>query len=206
MRLRTDHTQMTAAAKAGLSAATARRIERDPRPPSAKRQRRIWRTRPDPLAGLWDEEIVPLLKAAPGLRPITLFDELARRHPERVGPSFRRTLERRVAQWKALHGSDLNVIFPQIQQPGRMGLSDFTNGNDLGVTVGGPALEHRLYHFALAFSGFEHARSCSAARAIRPWPAGWRMRCACSAASRGSIAATASRPPSVIWPCRMPKT
>src|ERR1035437_3341177 len=157
MRLRTDHPQMTAAAKAGLSAATARRIHLDPRPPSAKKQRRIWRTRPDPLDGLWSEEIVPPLTAAPGLRPITLFDELARRHPERVGPSFRRTLERRVANWKALHGSNLNVIFPQIQQPGRMGLSDFTNGNGLGVIVGGQPLEHRLYHFALAFSGFEHA-------------------------------------------------
>ena len=157
MRLRTDHPQMTAAAKAGLSAATARRIDLDPRPPSAKKQRRSWRTRPDPLDGLWDEEVVPLLTAAPGLRPITLFDELARRHPERVGPSFRRTLERRVAHWKALHGSNLKVIFPQIQQPGRMGLSDFTNGNGLGVVVGGQPLEHRLYHFALAFSGFEHA-------------------------------------------------
>ena len=157
MRLRTDHAQMTAATKAGLSAATARRIELDPRPPSATKQRRTWRTRPDPLDGLWDEEIVPLLTAAPGLRPITLFDELVRRHPERVGPSFRRTLERRVAHWKALHGTNLNVIFPQIQQPGRMGLSDFTNGNGLGVIVGGQPLEHRLYHFALAFSGFEHA-------------------------------------------------
>ena len=157
MRLHTDHTQATAAVKAGLSVATARRIDHDPRPPSAKKQRRTYRTRPDPLAGLWDEEIVPLLRAAPGLRPITLFDELARRHPGRIGASFRRTLERRVAEWKALHGSDQDVIFPQIQQPGRMGLSDFTDANGLGVIVGGQPLEHRLYHFALACSGFEHA-------------------------------------------------
>ena len=157
MRLRTDHPQMTAAAKSGLSIASARRIDLDPRPPSAKKRPRTWRTRADPLVGLWNEEIVPLLTAAPGLRPITLFDELARRHPDRIGPSFRRTLERRVAHWKALHGSDRKVIFPQTQQPGRMGLSDFTNGNGLGVIVGGLPLEHRLYHFALAFSGFEHA-------------------------------------------------
>ena len=68
MRLRTDHPQMTAAAKAGLSGATARRIDVDPRPPSARKQRRTWRTRPDPLEGLWDEEILPLLVAAPGRR------------------------------------------------------------------------------------------------------------------------------------------
>ena len=38
-----------------------------------------------------------------------------------------------------------------------MGLSDFTNMADLGVTVAGERLDHRLYHFRLAYSGFEHA-------------------------------------------------
>ena len=156
MRLRTDQTQAMAATKAGLSVATARRIDHDPRPLHAKKPPRSYRTRPDPLAGLWDEEIVPLLQGAPGLRPITLFDELVRRHPDRVGPSFRRTLERHVALWKALHGADRDVIFPQIQQPGRMGLSDFSDATELGVIVGGQPLDHRLYHFALAYSGFEH--------------------------------------------------
>jgi hypothetical protein len=157
MRLHTDHTQATAAIKAGLSVATARRIDHDPRAPGAKKQRRVYRTRRDPLAGLWDEEIVPLLRAAPGLRPITLFDELTRRYPDRIGASFRRTLERRVADWKALNGSDRDVMLPQTQQPGRMGQSDFTDVNRLGIIIGGQPLEHRLYHFALAYSGFEHA-------------------------------------------------
>ena len=112
--------------------------------------------RPDPLAGLWDEEVVPMLQTAAGLRLISLFDELARRHPDRIWPSFRRTLERRVAEWKALHGGDRDVMFPQVQQPGRMGLSDFTDANDLGVIVAGRPLDHRLYHVALACSGFEH--------------------------------------------------
>src|SRR3546814_13295766 len=45
-------------------------------------------------------------------------------------------------------------------EPGRMGLSDFTEMGDLGpltVTVAGMILDHRLYHFRLAYSGFEHA-------------------------------------------------
>ncbi len=157
MRLRTDHTQATAAAKAGMSIATARRIDQDRRPPATNKERRSYRTRADPLEGLWNEEIVPMLEAAPGLRPITLVGELARRHPDRIGRSFRRTLERRVAVWKALNGGSHDVIFPQVQQPGRMGLSDFTDVSDLGVVVGGRHFEHRLYHFALACSGFEHA-------------------------------------------------
>ena len=57
---------------------------------------------------------------------------------------------------EALHGSDRDVMFRQVQQPGRMGLSDFTDANDLAVIVAGRPLDHRLYHFALACSGFEH--------------------------------------------------
>jgi len=38
-----------------------------------------------------------------------------------------------------------------------MGLSDFTEVADLGVTIAGQNLDCRLYHFRLPFSGFEHA-------------------------------------------------
>jgi hypothetical protein len=38
-----------------------------------------------------------------------------------------------------------------------MGLSNFKEVNDLGVTIAGELLGHRLYHFRLPFSGFEHA-------------------------------------------------
>ena len=48
------------------------------------------------------------------------------------------------------------MIFRQVHEPGRMGLSDFTDMSGLGVTVAGAPLPHRLYHFRLAFSGFEH--------------------------------------------------
>jgi hypothetical protein len=38
-----------------------------------------------------------------------------------------------------------------------MGLSDFTDMADLAVTIAGARLDHRLYHFRLVYSGFEHA-------------------------------------------------
>ena len=38
-----------------------------------------------------------------------------------------------------------------------MGLSDFTEMGDLAVRVAGVELDHRLYHYRLACSGFEHA-------------------------------------------------
>jgi hypothetical protein len=49
------------------------------------------------------------------------------------------------------------VIFRQVHEPGRMGLSDFTDMADLGVTIATEPLDHRLYHFRLVYSGFEHA-------------------------------------------------
>ena len=155
MSLRRNHSPAIAGAKAGFSTATAYRFETDPRLPSQKRVRRE-RRRADPFADVWGNEVVPMLKAAPGLRPIAVFEELCRRHPD-LGAGTRRTLERRVRAWRAVNGPDREVIFRQEHPPGRMGLSDFTEVADLGVTIAGQILDCRLYHFRLPFSGFEHA-------------------------------------------------
>jgi hypothetical protein len=144
-----------AAAKASISLATAYRFEQDHRPPSAIDKVRT-RRRPDPLADFFDAEVIPLLKAAPGLRAVAIFDEMQRRHPH-LSPGARRTLERRIRSWRARHGADQEVIFRQVHEPGRMGLSDFTDMADLGVTIATEPLDHRLYHFRLVYSGFEHA-------------------------------------------------
>jgi hypothetical protein len=112
--------------------------------------------RPDPLTGVWEAEIVPMLEAAPAIRAVAIFEEICCRRPE-LATGVRRTLERRVAQWRALHGPSRDVMFRQEHPPGRMGLSDFTDMAALGVTVAGEPLAHQLYHFRLAFSGFQHA-------------------------------------------------
>src|SRR5512146_2257394 len=83
---------------------------------------------------------------------------MLRRHPE-LGMGIRRTLERRIRAWRALHGQEQEAIFRQIHTPGDVGLSDFTDMNTLGITVAREPLEHRLYHFRLAYSGFEHAHA-----------------------------------------------
>ena len=155
MQFRRSDTVLAAAAKASISTATGYRLAGDPRLPSMKKGTR-GRRRPDPLGDLFETEIVPMLKAAPGLRPIAIFAEMVRRHPE-FGPAIRRTIERRIRGWRALHGEDQDVIFRQTHEPGRLGLSDFTDMADLGIAVAGAVLDHRLYHFRLAYSGFEHA-------------------------------------------------
>ena len=108
------------------------------------------------MAEVWDGEIVPILKSAPGIRAIAVLEEIRRRHPE-IGPGIRRTLERRMRTWRALVGPEQDVIFRQEHEPGRFGLSDFTDTSALGVTVAGVVLGDRLYHFRLGILGFEHA-------------------------------------------------
>jgi hypothetical protein len=107
MKSRQTNVPAIAAAKAGFSTATAYRIEADPRLPSQKRNTRE-RRRPDPLAGVWEGEIVPMLQAAPGIRAVAVFEEICRRHPE-IATGVRRTLERRITRWRALHGPSRDV-------------------------------------------------------------------------------------------------
>lgn len=157
MKYRQNDPVPVAAAKAGISRATAYRLRKDGKLPSQKAEPRS-RRRPDPLAEIFDAEIVPLLKAAPGLRAVAIFEEMLRRHPD-LSAGVRRTMERRIRDWRARHGEDQEVIFRQTHEPGRMGLSDFTDMSDLhvAVTVAGQPLKHLLYHFRLVWSGFEHA-------------------------------------------------
>jgi hypothetical protein len=70
--------QVAAAAKAGISERSARRIEHGDALPSP-RDERAWRTRTDPLAPVWDSEVVPLLEADGALNAVTLLEELQRR-------------------------------------------------------------------------------------------------------------------------------
>jgi hypothetical protein len=195
MELRRTHTREAAAARAAFSATTGSRIDGDPRLPSQTRTPR-GRRRPDPLAAIWDSEIVPLLESTPGLRAISILGEMLRRHPE-FPVGTRRTLERRVRIWQALHGPEREVIFRQEHPPGQQGLSDFTDASPLGVTIAGVHLVHRLYHFRLAFSGWQHAEVVLGGESFVALAEG--LQNALWALGGASIAATVSRQPFAIW-------
>ena len=147
-----NHTRAAAAAIAGFSERSARRIDKDPRFPSQKKQPRTWRTRRDPLADVWPR-VLEMVKIS-GIMAVTIFEELQDElGTDAVPDSVRRTMERRIAKWRALHGEDKEVFFPQRHDPGRQALSDFTVADSLNVTIAGEAFPHRLYHFRLAHSG-----------------------------------------------------
>jgi hypothetical protein len=149
--------QPVASAKAGLSERTGRRIESGELTPGAQKPRH-WRTRKDPFSEVWESEVVPLLEKQPALSATTLFEDLQERHPGAYANARKRTFQRRVKTWKALHGPDKEVMFRQQQEAGRLGLSDFTELKDLEITIDGEPLSHRLYHFRLPFSGWSHVK------------------------------------------------
>lgn len=155
MEHRKELEQEAAAAKVDISVRSARRIERARGLPS-NQELRCWRTRADPLSRWWESEIVPRLGSAPTLNAVTILEELQRRYPSEVAAGLLRTLQRRLRQWRAVHGEEREIYFAQEHPPGRLGLSDFTVANELGVLVAARPLEHRLYQFALAYSGWRH--------------------------------------------------
>lgn len=69
MNHRKSHSTEAAAAKAGCSARSGYRIKRDPTLPSQKKAPR-GRRRPDPLAGIFEEEVVPTLEGDSGIRAL----------------------------------------------------------------------------------------------------------------------------------------
>ena len=156
MKIRKNKSQELAAAKAGISERSARRIESLATLPS-QTPRRYWRSRADPFADVWDAEVVPLLKGAPKLMAVTLLRKLQDDHPERFSDGVLRTLQRHIRHWRALEGPAKEVFFPQDHAPGQRGLSDFTAMGELRITIASEPFAHILYHFVLAFSRWEHA-------------------------------------------------
>ncbi|MHB8948655.1 MAG: IS21 family transposase [Rhodoferax sp.] len=147
--------QVASAAKAGISERSARRIE-DAQGLPSQRPERNWRTREDPLSAVWDSEVIPLLQTDARLNAVTLLEELQRRYPGQWDTSVLRTLQRRMRLWRAKFGVEREVYFAQEHPPGRQGIWDFTVADELNVEIAGVAFAHRLYQFALAYSGWRH--------------------------------------------------
>ena len=87
---------------------------------------RSWRTRADPLVEVWDSVLVPMLEKAPQLEPQTLLLHLEQIRPGEEWFRRKRTLQRRVEQWQALHSPGQEVMFMQEHRAGVLSISDFT--------------------------------------------------------------------------------
>lgn len=122
-----------AAMKAGMNRKTASGYIKSGEMPSDRRTERTWRTKPDPFEGVWPE-IETKLEAAPELEAKALFEWLTEQHPGMFQEGQVRTLQRRVQQWRVLHGPDKEIYFPQDHKPGVRLSTDFTCMNELGIS------------------------------------------------------------------------
>jgi hypothetical protein len=117
------------------------------------------RTRPDPFIEVWDE-VQEVLRGNAGLEAKTVFEYLQRQNPGRFQDGQLRTLQRRVKGWRATEGPAREVFFAQQHPPGRLGASDFTHMEELGVTIQGQSFPHLIYHFVLTYSNWESGTVC----------------------------------------------
>ena len=142
-----------------MSAKTARRYEYTGKLPSELKTPHDWSSRTNPFAEDWPW-VVEQLERDRALQATTLFRLLCELHPDRYSAVQLRTLQRHIAQWRALNGPEQEVIFEQVHEPGEALQSDFTHMEELGVTIAGEAFPHLLFHGVLTYSNAEAIRVC----------------------------------------------
>ena len=121
--------------------------------PSECQQPRDYRTRTDPFKEVW-AEVAAKLELAPGLRGKELFEWLCERYPGKFSPGQLRPFQRRINQWRALYGPGQIATCPQDHPPGKCMALDFTNANELGITINGEPFNHLLGHCTLTYSNW----------------------------------------------------
>ncbi|MCS7469198.1 IS21 family transposase [Stieleria sp. ICT_E10.1] len=133
-------------------------------PSQIERPQRTYRTRNDPLEQFWPE-VQERLENDHRLKPYALLQWLQQKYNSAdddtiVPDSIRRTLERRVQNWKLQNDVNKEVIFPQIHHPGDVVAFDFVDLNCLKVTIAGKQFDHKLFHAVLTYSNWEHVHIC----------------------------------------------
>lgn len=154
-----------AAMKAGMDRKTARRYLRTGLRPTELRKPHTWRTREDPLAAIWPET-ERWLKESPEVEAKALFEHLLAAHPGHLDGRALRTFQRRMTDWLHRNGPAKEVFFAQVHEPGECIQTDWTNANELNVTIAGEAFPHLLCHSVLPYSNWEWATPCRSESAL----------------------------------------
>lgn len=149
------------AMKAGMSRKTAGKYLGQKNVMEQRRVPHTWRTRKDPLEGIWPEALA-MLREAPELEAKALFEHLAEGRGAEIKPGLLRTFQRRVRSWRLTEGPEKEVFFTQDHKPGDTLAVDWTDMGGVGITIQGKNLGHKLFHAVLPYSNWEWAvRSCS---------------------------------------------
>lgn len=147
-------TQEQAAVSANMrSRKTVAKYEQLGHLPSEVVQPRQYRTREDAFAEDWPT-LEAMLRDAPSLQAKALFEWLCEQHPGKYQEGQLRTLQRRVAQWRALNQEQVAVL-EQVHRPGEVLQTDGVWLTELGITIRGEALAHLLIHSVRPYSNWE---------------------------------------------------
>lgn len=147
------------ALNADMDVKTARKYVKSGKLPSQMPVEHNWRTRKDPFEEDWSL-CEALLFDAPELEAKTIFEYLCDQFPGRYQEGQLRTLQRRILAWRALHGGEKEVYFPQVHMPGKRMSTDCTHADELGITIQGELFPHLLCHCVLTYSNWEWATIC----------------------------------------------
>lgn len=147
------------ATKAGVSRNTAKKYLRQADPSKQPHPNHNWRTRSDPLSGIWDEAQRMLLKA-PELEAKTLFEHLHSKSGDQVDTNALRTFQRRVKQWRLKNGPEKEIFFTQCAKPGEVIAVDWTDMRNLKIRICGQLLPHLMFHAVLPYSNWESVSRC----------------------------------------------
>ena len=147
-----------AAMRAGMHRNTARKYVSDALP-SERKKERTWRTREDPFAEDW-AEMAQMLKDAPSLEAKALFEYLQGLRPGRYQEGHLRTFQRRVKRWRATHGPEKEIFFPQAHRAGEAFQTDFTHAKVLRITILCDPYDHQLCVTTLPYSNWRWATPC----------------------------------------------
>lgn len=149
--------QTQAAAKGNLrSRKTVSKYEKSGLLPTQMQRSRDYLTRSDDFAEDWPR-LVKMLEDAPELEAKTLFDWLCEQQPGKYQEGQLRTMQRRVAQWRALNKGQL-ATFDQVRVAGEMMQLDGTWMTELEVTIQEQPFKHMLIHCVLPYSNWEWGR------------------------------------------------
>ena len=112
-------------------------------------------TRTAPLDEFWPE-IKTLLENDPKLKPYAILEFFVDKYPTNFEHSWRRTLERRIGQWKLEQQIEKNVVCSQTHQAGDVLAYDFTELASLNITVASQPWRGLLFHATLTQSNWEY--------------------------------------------------
>lgn len=150
-----------AATIAGMHRNTASKMLKNGKVPKNKRKKQVASIKSQIIEEKHWHELASILKVSPELEATAGMDYLLNKYPDHYTGKEIRSLQRKFRDWRIEFGADQEVMFSQIYHPGERSQSDFIHMDYLKITISGQQYNHLLFHYVLAYSGWEDVLVCT---------------------------------------------